>query len=153
MSEPAKSQACLVHLAANWVFRHFTHPSDDEWFAPFLWLGFGFAALASLLVLFTLLRRGEAWWHRLVAFVGAWACFYFLWSWGTVLASQVRYDRMLRLHEELFVLFGATSGMQFEEWDRDTHYFFLLATVPLCFVAAICSIGIHLWNRHRHTPA
>ena len=140
----------IFHLAmlsgANWVFRHFTHPSDEEWFAPFLWLGFGVATLASLVVLFALLRRSSALPGRLFAFSGAWVSFYFLWSWGTVFASRARYDRMLRLNEEPFVLFGDTSGMQFTSWNHDSHFYFLLATVPMCVVAAICSVGIHSWS-------
>ncbi len=140
-----------VLIGTNWVFRHFTYTSDDEWFAPFLWLSFGVAASASLIVLLALLRRSTALASRLLAFSCAWACFYFLWSWGTVFASCARYDRMLRLHEEPFVLFGDTSGMQFTDWDCDSHSYFLTATIPICIFAAICSLGIHLWSHRLRT--
>jgi|GEM_PF-3656688 len=136
----------VMLIGTNCVFRHFTHPIDDEWFAPFLWLGFDVAAAASLFVLFVLLRRSTALSGRLLAFSGAWVCFYFLWSWGTVFASRARYDRMLRLNEEPFVLFGDTSGMQFTNWNHDSHFYFLTATVPVCVVAGICSLGIHFWS-------
>ncbi len=143
----------LVILAGvNWMFRYFTHPSDDKWFAPFLWFSFGVAASASLLVLFGLLRRSTALLSRLAAFSCAWLCFYLLWSWGTVFASRARYGRMLRLDEEPFVLFGDTSGMQFTDWNQDSHLFFLSATIPICVIAAICSLGIHFGSHRLRTP-
>ena len=138
-------------IGANWAFRYLTHPNDDQWFAPSLWIAFNVAASASLLVLFGFLRRSKGLGGRLVGFACAWICFYFLWSWGVVFASRARYDLMLRLNEEPFVLFGATSGMQFTSWNHGSHFFFLAAAIPICVFAAICSLGFHAWSYRRRT--
>src|ERR1051325_6830749 len=110
--------------------------------------GFVVSCVASLWTFSFLFKRSVALGKRMIAFLVAWAVFYFMWSAGIVFASEVVILRLMRVRDDAFLLFAGSSGTQFDVWNWDAHFFFLLATLPNFFIAAVLSLGIHIVRSH-----
>jgi hypothetical protein len=113
-----------------------------------MWFGFLLSSATSLWIYSRLLRRGITIVHRAFAFFTAWAVFYLMWSAGIVLAAHVTYVRLMRISDDVFILFSGSSGQQFEVWNWDAHAHFLMAALPIFMIAAVISFVIHVVSRH-----
>jgi len=142
----------LLHLVAliliNQFFRSFTAPSPRAGLNLLMWSGLAACCLASLLTFSFLLKRGVTFGKRMIAFSAGWAVFYMLWRASIVLASYTVHQRLIRVTDDVFVLFSGSSGQQFEVWNWDAHVHFLLAALPVFIVAAAISLGIHIGGRY-----
>jgi hypothetical protein len=141
-----------LHLVAlilvNQLFRGLTDPTTGDGLNPLLWTGFVISSAASLGIFFRLLKRGITIVHRTFAFFVAWILFYFTWSGSIVLSSHITHQRLMRVTDEVFVLFTNSSGQQFEAWNRDAQFDFLMAALPLFVISALLCFAIHVMTRH-----